>query len=376
MPRVLIFANDITSIIHFRRELLQRLVTEDYDVTVVLPEHEHNQAVRELGCTVVEMHLTRFGINPIQELLAVFKLLGIARSGDPDVMLTFTAKPNIYGGFVSQILGIPFIGAVTGLGATFQKDGAVRNFMTLLYRLAFRRASCVFFENSANRQFFIDRHVVKDANSIVVSGSGVNLKENPLAPVRVDDGVTRFITVARVRRDKGFDELLAAIRQICAVHDDVEFHLVGWSEDDAYNQLVEEMARQYPVTVHGSVSQARVRELLSQSDCLIHPSHHEGMANAVLEAGAAGLPCIVSDIPGCREAVDDGATGFLFPVKDADALEARIDRLLSLPRDDRRAMGLAARRKMSTQFGREKVVDRYLEEIRSTCADDARKASV
>lgn len=365
MPKVLIVANDITSIIHFRLELLRRLVAEGFKVTVALPAHDRSQALRDLGCRVVEMPLSRFGTNPLLELVSVIRLFRIGRGTGPDVIVTFTAKPNIYGGLVSQILRVPFIGAVTGLGSTLQRDGAVRNFMTLLYRFAFRRASVVFFENSANRQFFIDRQVVTDGNSIVVSGAGVNLEENGLAAARAEEKVTRFVTVARIRRDKGFDELFAAIRQVCAVRDDVQFHLVGWYEDETYREAVEEMERRFPIVVHGSVPQARVRELLSQSDCLIHPSHHEGMANVILEASAAGVPCIVSDIPGCREAIEDGDTGFLFTVKDSDALTSAIERFLSVPLQDRRSMGLAARQRMATQFNREKVVDRYMDAIRS-----------
>lgn len=365
MPKVLILANDITSIIHFRLELLRRLVTDGFEVTVALPTHDRSQALRDMGCRVVETPLSRFGTNPLLELISVFRLFRIARGVSPDVIVTFTAKPNIYGGFVSQVLRVPFIGAVTGLGTTFQRDGAVRNFMALLYRLAFRRASAVFFENSANRQFFIDSQVVTDINSIVVTGAGVNLKENGLAVARGEEGVTRFVTVARVRQDKGFDELFAAIRRVCAVRDDVEFHLVGWYEDESYREVVEELERAFPIVVHGSVPQARVRELLAQSDCLIHPSHHEGMANVILEASASGVPCIVSDIPGCREAIDDGATGLLFPVRDADALVDAIDRFLSIPREVRRSMGLAARKKMEHQFDRERVVDRYMDAIRN-----------
>ncbi|SDB80387.1 galacturonosyltransferase [Raineyella antarctica] len=368
MPRVLIFANDITSIIHFRRELLRRLVAVGFEVTIALPAHDRSQALRDLGCEVVETSLSRFGTNPLQELVSVFNLFKIAQHVGPDVIVTFTAKPNIYGGFVSQIVHAPFVGAVTGLGSTFQREGAVRNFMTSLYRLALRRASIVFFENSANRKFFIDRQVVTYANSTVVSGSGVNLKENSLAEARENEGVTRFITVARIRRDKGFDELFAAIRQICAVHDDVEFHLVGWYEDESYREVVGEMENGFPVVVHGSVPQARVRELLSESDCLIHASHHEGMANVILEASATGVPCIVSDIPGCHEAIDDGTSGLLFPVKDAHALASAIERFLSISREGRRSMGLAARQKMETQFDREKVVDQYMAEIRNACA--------
>ena len=376
MARVLIFANDNSTIYNFRRELLRRLVAEGYDVTVALPSHDGNQAFRDLGCRVVETPLNRFGTNPVQELASLIRFIGIIRDTSPDVVLTYTAKPNIYGGLAAQVCGVPYLSTVTGLGAAFQSESLLRRITALLQRLAYRKSGRVFFQNSENLAVFRRLGVVRGAVE-VLPGSGVNLELHALGPYAGDDGITRFITVSRIRHDKGFDELFEAISEICARRDDVEFHIVGWYEDDNYRELVAEMQANFPVVVHGSVPQERVHELIAQSHALVHPSHHEGMANVILEASAAGVPCIASNIPGCREAIDDGLTGLLFPVRDVNALVETIDQFLSTNWDDRRAMGLAARHKMASEFDREKVVDRYVAQIRNISAiDDARKASV
>lgn len=375
MARVLIFANDNSTIYNFRRELLRRLVAEGFEVTVALPADDRNQAFRDLGCSVVETSLSRFGTNPVQELASLVRFIGIIRDTSPDVVLTYTAKPNIYGGLAAQLCRVPYLSTVTGLGAAFQSESLLRRITSLLQRLAYRKSRRVFFQNSENLTVFRRLGIVR-GNVEVLPGSGVNLDLHTLEPYAADEGVTRFITVSRIRHDKGFDELFEAIRRICSQRDDVEFHVVGWYEDDTYRETITEMQDRYPVVVHGSVPQERVHELIAQSHCLVHPSHHEGMANVILEASATGVPSIASDIPGCREAIDDGATGLLFPVKNADALVNTIARFLSISWQGRREMGLAARQKMSTQFDRAKVVDRYLEEIRNICASDARKASV
>lgn len=375
MPRVLVFANDNSTIYNFRRELLRRLVGDGYQVTVALPAHERNQAFRELGCEVVETPLSRFGTNPVRESVSLVRFIQIIRRLAPDVVLTYTAKPNIYGGLAAQFCGVPYLNTVTGLGAAFQSESVVRRVSAFMQRVAYRKSSRVFFQNNANRAEF-ERLGIVGHNTAVLPGSGVNLDLHALEPYPVDTGTTRFITVSRIRHDKGFDELFAVIRRVCAQRDDVEFHVVGWYEDDTYRDAVTEMENQFPLVIHGGVPQERVHELIAQSHCLLHPSHHEGMANVILEASATGVPSIASDIPGCREAIDDGVTGLLFPAKGVDALETRIDRFLSIPWEDRRSMGLAARQKMATEFDREKVVDRYLEQIRGICADDARKASV
>ena len=360
---VLIFANDNSTIYNFRRELLRRLVTDGFDVTIALPAHERNQAFRDLGCVVIETPLSRFGTNPITELATLIRFVSVIRQSRPDVILTYTAKPNIYGGFAAQLCRVPYIATVTGLGAVFQSDSALRQISAFLQRLAFRKAQVVFFQNSENLATF-QRFSIVQGQTDVLPGSGVNLDLHQLEPYHTEQDKTRFITVSRIRKDKGYDELFEAIRRICADRDDVEFHIVGWYEDDSYRTTVADMQANYPVTFHDNVSQQRVHELIAGSHCLIHPSHHEGMPNVVLEASAAGVPAIVSDIPGCRDAIDDGVTGLLHTVRDSDALHATMEQFLSTGWEARRQMGLAARRKMEAEFDRERVVDRYAGQIR------------
>ena len=373
MGSVLILANDNTTIYNFRRELLRRLVGEGLEVTVALPSHERNEAFRELGCRVVELPLSRFGTNPLTELATLARFVRLIRRSNPDVVLTYTAKPNIYGGLAAQLCHVPYIATVTGLGAAFQSDGPLRRISSLLQRLAFRKARRVFFQNSENAATFRSLAIIA-GQAEVLPGSGVNLQLHRLESYAPCQGRTRFITVARIRHDKGYDELFEAIRRMCVRRDDVEFDIVGWYEEERYRTVVAEVQAHYPVTFHDNVSQERVHQLIASSHCLIHPSHHEGMANVILEAAAAGIPTIVSDIPGCREAVEDGVTGFLHVVRDADSLDATLERFLATGWEARRAMGQAARSKMEIEFDREKVVDRYIAEV--LCCVAARQQEV
>lgn len=361
--RVLIFANDNSTLYNFRRELLSRLVADGFNVTVALPAHGRNQAFRDLGCTVIETPLSRFGTNPMAELATLARFGRIARRARPDVVLTFTAKPNIYGGIAAQFCRVPYIGAVTGLGAAFQSDDLLKWFSSILYRIAFRRAHAVFFENVDNMMTFRRIGIVGD-QAKVVSGAGVNLVLHSSESYPEASGNTRFITVARIRRDKGYDELFEVIQRVCTERDDVEFEIVGWYEDDRYRSVVDSMQVNYPVTFHDDVPQQRVHELMTAAHCLIHPSHHEGMANVILEASATGRPCIVSDIPGCREPIEDSATGLLHAARSAVALYAAVIEFLDIAWVDQREMGLAARRKMENEFDRESVVDQYIAAIR------------
>lgn len=375
MANVLIFVNDNSTLYNFRRELLGRLVADSFDVTVALPAHERNQAFRDLGCTVIETPLSRFGTNPVAELATVARFVRIVRGARPDVVLTYTAKPNIYGGLAARLSRVPCIATVTGLGAAFQSESVIRRVSALLQKLAFRDAQRVFFQNADNLATFRRLGVVNE-QADVLPGSGVNLKLHRLESYSPDADKTRFVTVARIRQDKGYDELFEAIRRTCSHRDDVEFHIVGWYEDDSYRDIVAEMQARYPVVFHQGVSQERVHELMAESHCLVHPSHHEGMANVILEASAAGIPSVASDIPGCREPVEDGVTGLLHPVRNVSALHDAISRFLEIGWTDRREMGLAARRKIEAEFDRESVVHRYVGEINRAVARGKQEAGV
>ncbi|HQA98577.1 MAG TPA: glycosyltransferase, partial [Clostridia bacterium] len=180
----------------------------------------------------------------------------------------------------------------------------------------------------------------------------------------------RFITVARVRKDKGMDELLEAIRQLSADDPGMEFHLVGAYEEDSYREIIETAVNSMSLFYHGAVSRPEVHALIASSHCLIHPSYHEGMANSLLEAAAAGRPCLASDIPGCREAVEDGKTGYLFEARSAESLVNAIRKFASLPQAAREQMGISGRWKMEKEFDRRKVIAAYLDSIHDAIGMD------
>ena len=362
MSKVLILANDFSTIYNFRRELLKRLIEEEFEVTVSLPRDERNRVFREMGCKIEKARLSRAGTNPIRELLSVVEYIRLIRRIRPDVVLTYTAKPNVYGGLACQLCGIPYINNVTGLGSMFQSENFIKKIMLFLQKKAYRKSQSVFFQNSNNKRYFEELGIV-GSNAALLPGSGVNLELHSYeAYPDVKDRV-RFITVSRIRKDKGFDELFNAVSVICSRVDSAEFHIVGSVEDKDYRQKLADIQQHYPIIYHGAKVQEEVRDLIAHSHCLIHPSYHEGMANAILEAAATGRPCLASDIPGCKEAVENGTTGLLFEVRSSETLVEAIMQFLELPHEERAHMGLLGRKKMEAEFDRQIVVEAYLREI-------------
>ncbi len=365
MKKVLIVANDYSTIYNFRLELLRRLIKEEYTVIIALPPDRRNTMFERLGCRVEPLKLSRFGTNPIADFRTMAEIVKIVKRVRPIAMLTYTAKPNIYGGIAARLTKTPYVCNVTGLGANFQSKNLIAAIMLILQRIAYRRARVVVFQNQSNFDFFKKKRVVRD-QAALLPGSGVNIEENKYE-LYPNNLIPRFITVARIRQDKGYDELFEVIRRLSAK---AEFHIVGWYEDEAYRSAVEEMQHQYGVTFYENMQHENVHDLIKECDCLIHPSYHEGMSNVILEAAAAGRPCIVSDIPGCREGVENGKTGYCFSVKNADALWECVTRFLQLSQGERAQMGALARKKMEEEFDRNIVINAYMEEINKIAGEN------
>ncbi|MCD7824877.1 MAG: glycosyltransferase family 4 protein [Clostridiaceae bacterium] len=359
--RVLILANDYKTIANFRIELLTAMVDEGFEVHLSLPKDERNELFVKMGCQLHENALTRHGTNPLKEISLMKDYKTIISSIKPDLVLTYTVKPNIYGSLACASLKIPVMNTVTGVGSTMQGQGIVQKFMLSFQRYAMRKSKVVFFQNQANMNLF-NLKLKNDGKITLLPGSGVNLKNHPCIPYPDEKGKIKFIIVSRLREDKGFDELFEAIEKL-GTRDDVEFNIVGWYEEDKYKEIVSKFSEEYNVVYHGEKTQQEVQALIAQCHCLIHPSYHEGMANVLMEASATGRPCLASDIPGCQEIVDDGVTGYTFAVKDSGSLKGSIEKFLALHYGSRKEMGNKARLKMEKEFDRDIVIGLYMQEI-------------
>lgn len=365
MYKILILANDNSTIINFRRELLHRLIDEKYQVIISVPRHSRNNEFVKIGCQIEETDVNRFGTNPFREIKIIIRYIKLIRKVQPNVVLTYTAKPNIYGSLACQKCKVPYLNNVTGLGSNFQNKNLIKKIMLFLQKRAYRKSECVFFQNPGNKRYFEEKKIV-GTNTVLLPGSGVNLEIHNLEPWP-NERVIRFIIVSRLRKDKGFDELFEAIREVNSQKLNVEFHIVGWFEEDEYRDPLATMQKDYPVFYHGDQTQEKVHELIASCHCLIHPSWHEGMANVILEGAATGRPCLASNIHGCKEAIENGITGFLFDVKSSKSLAAAIYKFLALPQQKKMEMGLAGRKKMEAEFDREFVVNAYLKQIMKIC---------
>ena len=350
--RIVILANQSGGLYDFRKDLMIAL-QEKAEVYAVVPHNDRWDELQALADRVIELPIDRRGMNPARDAKLLGQYRAILKRLRPDLVLTYTIKPNIYGGLACRALHIPYAANITGLGSAIENGGWLKRFVLTLYKPVLAGAKVVFFENAGNRDTLAAAGVVPRGRDVVLNGAGVNLEDYPSQPYP-QEGAVRFLFVGRVMHEKGVDELFAAAKRMKQTYGDgVEFHIVG-SFEEGYKPLMDELEQTGVVKYHGY--QSDMKHFYAMADCVVLPSYHEGMSNVLLEAAASGRPLITSDIPGCREAVEPGVSGYLCPARDADALYAAMRQFLELPPAQRAAMGCRGRERMERQFGKATVV--------------------
>lgn len=358
--KVLFLVNHEIVIYNFRKEIVERLLAEGYEVIISSPPGEKIDELVSMGCQFVEVEMDRHGTNFISEFKLIRYYSKLFDEINPDIILGFTIKPNIYGAIAAKKRNIPFVANITGLGSAVENPGMLQRITISLYKFAFTDIQTVFFQNKENRQFFIDNNIAVDKHKML-PGSGVNLEQfHPLEYPSSE--TTEFVFISRIMKEKGIDQYLEAAEYITDKYPNTKFHICGFCEEE-YEDILEDHQNRGIITYHGMIRD--VRKVFKYMDCIVHPSYHEGMSNVLLEAASSGRPIIASNIPGCKEIFDDGKTGFSFPKKNTKELIKTIERFIHLNNEERKQMGLDGRKKMEQEFDRQIVVEKYLKEIES-----------
>lgn len=349
--KLLIAANCNVGLYLFRKELVETLLQE-HQVTVSVPFGEYTDQLREMGCGMINTPVDRRGIDPVKDLKLFAQYIKILKKQKPDLVVTYTIKPNIYCGFACRLLKIPYAANITGLGTAFQSGGLLRSLVTVLYRTSLKKARVVFFENEDNRQTFITQKILRPEKTVRLNGAGVNLERYSFKPYPATEPV-RFLFVGRVMSEKGIDELFTVMDRLHEEGATCTLDVLGYYEED-YADIIRDCERKGWLRYHGY--RQDVRPFIEKAHCFVLPSYHEGMANTNLECAAMGRPVITSDIPGCKEAVIDGKSGMLCRVRDSESLYDAMSRFLQLSAAEKEAMGVAGRRHMEEVFDKRRVV--------------------
>jgi glycosyltransferase involved in cell wall biosynthesis len=279
-------------------------------------------------------------------------------------VLSFTIKPNIYGNFSCRFLGIKTINNISGLGTVFINKNIVTRIVIELYKFTLAKSSVVFFQNSDDKDIFLDNNIVKSSKCSLLPGSGINTSF--FSPVKkIENDYFVFLLAARMIWDKGIKEYFEAASIIIKKYKKVKFQLVG--QIDSHNKAsvpynkIKEYVDNGIINYLGEASD--IRPYLERADCVVLPSYREGTSRALLEAAAMGRPIIATDVPGCREVIEDGVTGFLCESRDYLDLSHKMEKMLLLPYETRRIMGKNGRKKVEKEFNQDVVSQLYYDAI-------------
>jgi len=362
-PIAVIATNASWNLVNFRIDLIRAVQAAGYRVIAVAPEDQYTPKLAELGIEFLPIEIQSSGVSPVEDSLLFARYLGLLRRIRPAVFLGFTVKPNIYGSLAAHLLGIRVINNVSGLGTVFIKKGPLTRIVTTLYRLAFRRSAVVFFQNRDDLDQFVQGKMVRADQARLIPGSGIDLAR--FQPAKAKPEVReefRFLLIARLLWDKGVQEFVDAARTIKAIEPNVRCQILGFVDVDNRTAVPRETLNRWIeegwVNFLGSTDD--VRPFIEQADCVVLPSYREGLPRTLVEGSALGKPLVATDVPGVREVIDEGVTGFLCKVRSARSLADAMLKMVRLPRDEREKMGAAGRLKVEREFSQTIVIRSYL----------------
>lgn len=365
---VALLTNNDDDIYCFRKELIEALIEHGYQVLISCPYGEKFELMEGIEYLYDDPDIDRRGTSVVRDSKLMRHYYDLFKEYMPSIVLTYTAKPNVYGSLAANRLRIPVINNLTGVGSVKNQSKVKRDFIYKLFKHAYGKSACVMFQNESNMNNALEMGLVKGDYQLI-PGSGVNTERYPLQEYPAGgDGIhgepVVFNYIGRILHDKGVDDYIAAAKIIKQKYPATEFNLLGFIEpsESHYEHDLEVLGKQGVVRYLGS--QKHVLPFIARSHATIHPSvYGEGMSNVLLETASSGRPIITTDNPGCRETVTENQSGFIYTGGDLKQLCACIERFLRMDNDDRRRMGECGRKHVKQHFSREIVIDAYLKRI-------------
>ena len=350
---------------------MKEMKRRQWDVIAVSPLGVYAEKLKEEGLRFVPLRMDRKGKNPLKDAWLIWKLFEIYRSEQPALIHHFTIKPVIYGTLASRLAGgIPVVNAITGLGYAFINRGVLNKVVKYLYRISLKKSQAVIFQNAEDRSYFINKSLIGEDKAHLIMGSGVDTDkfsplENGEKKLTSNEAKTVFLMASRMLWDKGVKEFVEASLKVKKQFPDALFWLAGGIDKGNPSMVSEEWLQK--VTVGKNVKwwgHVDIKPLLEKADVIVLPSYREGLPKGLLEGASMEKPLITTDTPGCRDAVSDGETGLLVPVKDVEKLAEAMVWMVEHP-GERAAMGKKGRERVLKYFSDEVAITRTIDVYRN-----------
>jgi glycosyltransferase involved in cell wall biosynthesis len=361
---VLICSNYAWTIVNFRLPLIKRLIKNGYRVVVVTQYDGYEGQIAECVDKIQPLFISRKGVNPLVDSITLLDLVIFFLKLKPDYLLLFTIKPVIYGAIAAKLFNIKTIVMITGLGTAFIANNWITRLVKRLYRFALSSVATVFFQNNDDNDLFLKNNLIKPNVCKLTPGSGIDTCQFTYSPLPQNSEIT-FILIARMLWDKGIDEYVQAARIIKLKYPNTKFQLLGALGVENRTAISDERMASW--VKEGSVEYLGetndVRAYIEKSSCVVLPSYREGTSRVLLEAASMGRPVITTDVPGCREVVENRITGLLCRPKDHGDLSNKMEIMINLSFEKRKIMGSKGREKIKKEFNQDIVIDLYLDAI-------------
>lgn len=362
---ILICSNYAWTIFNFRLPLIRQLKKEGFKVILVTQFDGYEVNLEKEVDNIYKLFISRKGINILQDLFTFFHLIYILRKAKPDLCLWYTIKPVIYGTFAASFLKITSIPTITGLGTAFLKNNWITTIVKKLYKISFYKINTVIFQNSDDRDLFIKNRIIEFDRCEISPGSGINV--NNFKPKKLPETDNfKFLLIARMIKDKGIVEFVNAARIVKKKIPSAKFFLLGplgiENRTAIAKKEIEKWVEEGIVDYLGKTD--NVDAFICDSNCVVLPSYREGTSRVLLEASALERPIIATDVPGCREIVDNFKNGILCKPKNSIDLANAMLKITKFSRDELEKMGSNGRNKVLDEFDLEIVLNLYMKAIR------------
>lgn len=366
MKKIVLVGNTCWSMIKFRKGLITKLISLNYKITIIAPFDKYVEEIKCLGCDYLDIKIDNKGSNPIKDIKLILELKKLYLTVDPDLIVHYTIKPNIYGTIAAKLANIKSITVVTGLGYVFINETLVSKIVKLLYKFSFQFSEKVFFINDDDKNEFITNNLVDQNKIVVIPGEGINTEFFRSENNNENNNEFKFLLIARMLWDKGVGEYVEAAKILKNKYKDVEFGLLGYLDVANPKAITKEQMTKWEneenIKFYGSTDD--VKNFIIKSDCIVLPSYREGISMTLMESSSLEKPLIATDVTGCRDLIDDGINGYLCEVRNAQDLADKMEMMLNLSEEERILMGEAGRVKMINEFDEGIVIGKYLEALR------------
>ncbi len=365
--KIVFTSNSSWSIYNFRKNLLLKLQFLGYQIILVSPKSDYQDKLKQLGFKCESLKINSSSTGFVSNFKVLYNLYKIYKKNNPDIVLHNAAKPNIYGAIVCRILNIPVVNNISGLGTLFLNNKLSSKTGRYLYKISQKKVHTVFFQNHDDMSLFIERKLVKKEQSQLIPGSGVDLtKFQPCVKDR--NKIIKFGFIGRLLKDKGIFEYIEAAQLISKKYEGkCKFYVLGEIYKENPTAVTKKQLDEWidNNTITYLEKTDLVEEEMKNFDCIILPSYREGLSKVLLEACAMGIPAITTDVPGCRDVIEDSKNGFICNVKDVTDLSNSIERFICLSNEERDKMGQFGRKKAVEEFDENIVMDNYIKVIHS-----------